>query len=171
MNVYLCFAKGFNKRRWMRSRWGVREGGWSNSLMSMTLSTINFAESQWLNSIKRAIGARSLHHRTQKAVVKAKLWSAGLLYATTLKLHSSSIPPLQNYTRMCCVSQNQYILTCCSFVQLSMNRRAFISAAKRCLCYWCNADPILCEQRTGGKFREVEDDSRRTGRLFTIITG
>lgn len=47
----------------------------------------------------------------------------------------------------------------------------FISAAERCLCYWCNADPILCEQRTGGEFREVEDDSRRTGRLFTIITG
>jgi len=42
----------------------------------------------------------------------------------------------------------------------------FISAAER-----CNAEPILCEQRTGGEFREVEDDSRRTGRLFTIITG
>lgn len=69
------------------------------------------------------------------------------------------------------MSQNQYILTCCSFLQLSMNRRVLFPRPNDACAIGVDADPILCEQRTGGEFREVEDDSKRTGRLFTIITG
>lgn len=52
-----------------------------------------------------------------------------------------------------------------------MNGRVLFPRPNDACAIGVDADPILCEQRTGGEFREVEDDSKRTGRLFTIITG
>lgn len=139
---------------WALARAGGLGGGWNWSrshLMSMTLSTINFVESQRLNSIsKERLERVYIHHRAQKSCSESQAVKCRvLLCSTTLKLHSASIPPLQNYTRMCCVSQNQYILTCCSFSLPSMNRRVLFFATKRCLryCCECRSDTLRTKDR------------------------
>lgn len=82
-------------------------------------------------------------------------------------MRSASIPPLRNYT---CLKFNTFshvarprdwVLTgAFDFGELTMPVSLLLMPIR-----------LLCEQRTGGEFREVEDDRKRTGRLFTIITG
>lgn len=82
-------------------------------------------------------------------------------------MRSASIPPLRNYT---CLKFNTFshvarprdwVLTgAFDYGELTMPVSLLLMPIR-----------LLCEQRTGGEFREVEDDRKRTGRLFTIITG
>lgn len=81
-------------------------------------------------------------------------------YAEAAFRFHSAAPKL--YEDVVCVSKPIYSHMLLILTAENKQARSFQQPNDACAIA-VNADPIVCEQRTGGEFREVEDDSKRTG--------